>query len=103
MKSIVRVGSFAECSPADAVNGRAMPSDQHGECIDIISLGIGPDEIGAHLREMRFKSIKHVDGMPAVCHQCGRAAVVGRVEWHRVWGVIPLFRRQRYWCEEHQS
>jgi hypothetical protein len=70
---------------------------------ELAGRGIGPDEIGAHLREMRFKTIQHPDGMPAVCHQCGRAAVSGRIEWHRMWGLIPLFRRKRYWCEEHSS
>jgi len=68
---------------------------------ELAGRGIGPDEIGAHLRDMRFKMIKHPDGMPAVCHKCGRVAVVGRKEWHRLWRLIPLFQRQRYWCEEH--
>jgi len=68
---------------------------------ELASRGIGQDEIGAHLREMRFKIVQHPDGMPAVCHKCGRAAVVSRLEWHRMWGMIPLFKRQRYWCEEH--
>ncbi len=68
---------------------------------ELASRGIGPDEIGAHLREMRFKVINHPDGMPAVCHKCGRAAVVSRLEWQRLWGKIPLFKRLHYWCEEH--
>jgi len=77
-----------------------------GEALELLhaelaSRGIGPDEIGAHLRDMRFKMIKHPDGMLAVCHRCGRAAVVSRMEWHQLWGKIPLFKRQRYWCEEH--
>ena len=67
---------------------------------ELAGRGIGPDEIGAHQREMRMKSIQHVDGMPAVCGQCGRAAVTTRMEWHRLWGIIPLFRRRRYWCEK---
>ena len=68
---------------------------------ELAGRGIGPDDIGAHLRDMRLKLVQHTDGLPAMCHICGRAAVVGRIEWHRLWGVIPLFRRQRYWCEEH--
>lgn len=79
-----------------------------GEALELLHAelagrGIGPDEIGAHLRDMRFKSITHADGMPAVCHRCGRAATVSHKEWHKLWGLIPLFSRQRYWCEEHAS
>ena len=79
-----------------------------GEALELLhaelaSRGIGPEEIGLHLQEMRLKVIQHRDGMPAVCHQCGRAAVTTREEWHRLWGAIPLFRRQRYWCEEHSQ
>ncbi len=70
---------------------------------ELASRGVGPDEIGQHQREMRLKSVQHQDGLPASCHQCGRAATSSRVEWHRLWGLIPLFRRQRYWCEEHSG
>lgn len=70
---------------------------------ELASRGIGPDEIGAHLRDMKLKVVQHADGKPATCHQCGRAAVVSRVEWHRVWGMLPLFQRMRYWCEEHAT
>lgn len=63
--------------------------------------GVGPDEIGAHLRDMCFKIVQHPDGLPAVCHACGRAAVMARTEWHRLLGLVPLFQRKRYWCEEH--
>lgn len=68
---------------------------------ELASRGLGPDEIGAHHREMRMKTIQHRDGLAATCHRCGRAAVSSRVEWHRMWGLIPLFRRTCYWCEEH--
>lgn len=68
---------------------------------ELASRGIGPDEIGAHQREMKLKVIQHPDGMPAVCHQCGRAATFSRPEWHKLLGLVPLFPRQRYWCEEH--
>lgn len=81
----------------DQMDGEAL-EQLHAE---LAARGIGPDEIGAHLRDMRLKAIQHQDGMPAVCHKCGRAAVVSRVEWHYLAGLIPLFRRQRYWCEEH--
>ena len=79
-----------------------------GEALELLhaelaSRGIGPDEIGAHLRDMRLKVVAHPDGMPACCHRCGRAATSSRLEWHRLWGLLPLFRRTRYWCDEHQS
>ena len=79
-----------------------------GEALELLHAelagrGIGPDEIGAHLRDMRLKVINHPDGMPAVCHKCGRAAVASREEWHKLLGIFPLFRRQRYWCEDHSE
>lgn len=68
---------------------------------ELASRGVGPDEIGQHQRDIRMKAIQHRDGLPATCHRCGRAAVHSRIEWHRLWGLVPLFRRQRYYCEEH--
>jgi hypothetical protein len=69
---------------------------------ELAGRGLGPDEIGAHLRAMRMKVVKHRDGTPACCGQCGRAATSCGLDWHRLWGVAPLFKRVRYWCEEHE-
>lgn len=69
---------------------------------ELASRGLGPDEIGAHLREMRMNVVQRADGVVATCHRCGRAAVGHDGQWHRLWGVLPLFRRQCYWCAEHR-
>ena len=68
---------------------------------ELAERGLGPDEIGAHLCDMRPKVILHPDGTPATCYECSRAAVVAGKSWHLLWGVLPLFRRTMYWCEEH--
>src|SRR6516164_4582801 len=58
---------------------------------ELTERGIGPDDIGAHLRDLRPKVIMHPDDTPATCFECGRAAVVQARAWHRLWGVLPLF------------
>jgi hypothetical protein len=68
---------------------------------ELAGRGIGPDEIGAHLRDMRFKLVKHTDGTAAICMKCGRAATGTANGWHRLWGLVPLFKRREYWCDEH--
>jgi hypothetical protein len=70
---------------------------------ELTERGIGPDDIGAHLRDLRPKVIMHPDDTPATCFECGRAAVVQARAWHRLWGVLPLFKRTMYWCEEHAT
>jgi hypothetical protein len=105
-KQIAYVRAMSNLELLDRVT--VLRDGMDGEAIELFhaelaSRGVGPDEIGAHLREMRLKSIQHRDGLPASCHQCGRAAVVVRTEWHYFWGLLPLFKRQRYWCEEHAT
>jgi hypothetical protein len=63
--------------------------------------GIGPDEIHAHERELRHRVVQREDGLPAQCSFCRRAAVASRTEWHRLWKLIPLFKRRFWYCEGH--
>lgn len=63
--------------------------------------GIGPDEIAAHHRELKHRVLPGARGMPATCSRCGRAAVEARTDWHRLWGLVPIFRRLFYYCDEH--
>jgi hypothetical protein len=69
---------------------------------ELAGRGIGPDEIGEHLRVMKIKVIQHRDGMPAQCSRCHRVAVISRTDWHRIWGYLPLFRRVFYYCDDHR-
>lgn len=58
-------------------------------------------DIALH-EEMRSQNLIILGGgYPARCCECFRPAVQRVVAWHRVWGVVPLFRRSFYYCEKH--
>lgn len=63
--------------------------------------GIGPEEIHRHGRELKHRVVKREDGLVARCSFCPRAAVESRVGWQRLWGLVPLFQRTLYYCDEH--
>lgn len=65
--------------------------------------GIGPDEIGSHLRDLRPLVIRDETGHVPMCSQCRRAAVGSVMVRHKLWGLIPLMNRQRYFCQEHEG
>jgi hypothetical protein len=60
------------------------------------------DDIAAHERRRRETMLLDSAGIARKCHQCQRPAVVETWGWHRVWGLLPLFRRRFAWCEEHR-
>jgi hypothetical protein len=68
---------------------------------ELAGRGVGPEEIGAHARELRLLVVKGKDGLPATCYVCGRAAVAQIETWHRLLGIVPLFRRQVFLCLDH--
>ena len=68
---------------------------------ELAGRGIGPDEIGAHLRDMRMQVVYTEKGQVATCSVCGRAAVNSKEDLHKMWGLVPLFKRTYYTCAEH--
>jgi len=53
--------------------------------------------------EMRRRNLILMrDGFPARCGECFRPAVERVVDWHWVYGLIPLFRESFYYCEKHR-
>jgi hypothetical protein len=56
--------------------------------------------LDGHARERRG-SLRDACGMALRCSICARPAVRMQRGWHRLWGVMPLFRRDFYLCEEH--
>lgn len=64
--------------------------------------GVTRDDIAAHELRRRESVLFDSLGVARKCHQCPRPAVVETRDWHRLWGVLPLFRRQFAWCEQHQ-
>lgn len=65
--------------------------------------GLGPEEIRKHARELEHRVIRHRDGLPLRCALCSRVAVERRTGWHRLWGVLPIFKRTFYYCERHRE
>ncbi len=59
-------------------------------------------DINAHEQLRRENLIRMRDGFPARCGECFRPAVERVVDWHWVYGLIPLFRQSFYYCERHR-
>jgi hypothetical protein len=64
--------------------------------------GIGPEEIAQHHKALRHRVVRDERGLVRRCHRCGRAAVIEAIGWHRLLGLLPLFRRRYAWCDEHR-
>ena len=62
--------------------------------------GVTPEQIQAH-GERAARCLRLPDGTAARCSLCERPAVVERVGWQRLWGLVPLFRRTFYYCAQH--
>ena len=83
---------------------------RHGmelEALDLIEdelreRGMTRDNIAPYERRRRDNVLFDSSGIARKCHRCPRPAVIETWGWHRLWGVLPLFRRQFAWCEEHQ-
>jgi hypothetical protein len=63
--------------------------------------GVGPEEIERHYREFKHRVVRAKGGLVVKCSFCPRAAVESAVGWHKVWGVVPVFKRTFYYCDEH--
>src|SRR6516162_6498026 len=75
------------------------------EALDIIEeelrqRNISEVDIAAHW-ESRQDVLMAPEGWPRRCQRCQRPAVVEVQEWHRIWGLIPLFPRRVAYCKEH--
>jgi hypothetical protein len=57
-------------------------------------------DVAAH-REKRQDVLLAPEGWPRRCQRCVRPAVVEAQEWHRVWGLIPIFPHRVPYCAEH--
>lgn len=63
--------------------------------------GVEPDAIRDHHRLRRERLIRDADGSCVRCEFCDQPAVrLGR-SWHRIGGIIPVFRRSFAYCEDH--
>ncbi len=64
--------------------------------------GVTPDEIAQHHRRLKPRIVRDPQGIPYRCCRCGRAAVVVATDWHRLLGLVPLFRGRFAYCDRHR-
>jgi hypothetical protein len=64
--------------------------------------GVRPDQIEQQAQKRQGEVITLADGTPARCSFCRKFAVEQGRGWQRLWGVVPVFRRYFYYCEDHR-
>jgi hypothetical protein len=63
--------------------------------------GISRQEIEEHAQRWKGRVIEDADGLAVQCLLCRRPAVAEVRGWYRWLGVIPLFPRRQYYCDQH--
>ena len=63
--------------------------------------GVTRRQIAEHDAKVRAVAVLRPDGTARRCERCDRPAVVRSRGWHRVFGVVPVFRRTFYLCDAH--
>jgi hypothetical protein len=64
--------------------------------------GLGPADVAAHDERRRARALIAPEGWAVKCHRCRRPAVCRVWDWHRLWGLVPVFPRRFALCEEHR-
>ena len=68
---------------------------------ELANRGVRPEEVAEHHQWRSETVLIHPDGFPARCDFCERPAVHQQIDWHHLWGRLPLFPRKFYYCDEH--
>jgi hypothetical protein len=80
----------------DALEPEAVPILE----AELARRGVSRAVIAAHAEGLRERVVMH-RGIPTRCRVCPRAATSEVRVWHRLWGLVPLFRVRAYFCDEH--
>lgn len=64
--------------------------------------GVSAAEQADHEERRRQSAVVREGGEVVRCDRCRRPAVWEDTQWHRLWGVVPLFPRRMALCEEHR-
>ena len=64
--------------------------------------GVTSEQIEQHAAARERNLIVAPDGTAQQCSFCHRPAVKARWGWQKLWGVLPVFPRLFYACEEHR-
>jgi hypothetical protein len=67
---------------------------------ELLNRGIDTEAITRH-EQRRSEAVRDADGRVRTCSFCRKPAVASGLRWHRVFGLIPLFPRRFYWCDDH--
>lgn len=68
---------------------------------ELMSRGVSAEEIARH-DERAARPIVDASGAARPCSRCRKPAAVREWRWHRIFGIVPLFPRVTYSCEDHR-
>jgi hypothetical protein len=68
---------------------------------ELVSRSVSAAEIADHEERRRKETTLLPDGTAVRCTLCHRPAVAEGWDWHRLWGLIPIFPRFFHYCAEH--
>ncbi len=76
------------------------------EALDLIEdelrrRGVTRQDMEDHARRYQDRTRLPPGGVPRRCSFCPKPAVERRWEWHRIWGLLPVFPRPFYRCADH--
>jgi hypothetical protein len=77
------------------------------EALDVIEAelrgrGVRPADLAARAEAARGRVVEGPGGVARACERCHRPAVWQGWDWHRLWGVLPVFPRRKALCEQHR-
>jgi hypothetical protein len=102
------LANVRQAATADLMDRATLLRDgMEPEALEIIAAelarrGVTPDDLASHEKAFKHKALRDEDGLVLNCSRCGRAAIAQAVDWHRIWGLLPIFRRTYYYCDEHK-
>lgn len=68
---------------------------------ELASRGVTAEQIAAHAERYRGRCVTDESGAALMCSSCRRPAISGVLGWHFIFGVVPLFPRHFYYCDDH--
>jgi hypothetical protein len=69
---------------------------------ELRSRGLLPADLEYHAGRRQQSLVLDRDGLPVKCCKCPRPASVEGRGWHRLWGLLPVFRCWLAYCDEHR-
>lgn len=67
---------------------------------ELVNRNVTIEQIEAHC-VARQETLSRDDGTTIKCSFCYRPAISSKWGWHRLFGILPIFRRRISWCAVH--